>query len=107
LVVAVNKMDLMAYQQAIFEQIKQDYLNFAAQLPADLNIYFVPISALEGDNIVTRSEKMAWHTGETLLDILESVDVKTKATEQPLRFPVQYVNRPDLDFRGYSGTLSS
>ncbi|MBD2783402.1 sulfate adenylyltransferase subunit CysN [Xenorhabdus sp. DI] len=107
LVVAVNKMDLIAYQQAIFEQIKQDYLNFAAQLPADLNIYFVPISALEGDNIVTRSEKMAWHTGETLLDILESVDVKTKATEQPLRFPVQYVNRPDLDFRGYSGTLSS
>ncbi|MDC9593468.1 sulfate adenylyltransferase subunit CysN [Xenorhabdus sp. IM139775] len=107
LVVAVNKMDLIEYQQAIFEQIKQDYLHFAAQLPIDLNLYFVPISALEGDNIVTRSEKMAWHTGETLLDILESVDVQTKAAEQPLRFPVQYVNRPDLDFRGYSGTLSS
>ncbi|PHM73323.1 sulfate adenylyltransferase subunit CysN [Xenorhabdus kozodoii] len=107
LVVAVNKMDLVGYQQGVFEQIKQNYLNFAAQLPVDLNLYFVPISALEGDNIVTRSEKMAWHTGATLLDILESVDVKTKATEQPLRFPVQYVNRPDLDFRGYSGTLSS
>ncbi|MDX7997806.1 sulfate adenylyltransferase subunit CysN [Xenorhabdus sp. Reich] len=107
LVVAVNKMDLLEYQQNIFEQIKRDYLVFAAQLPADLNIYFVPISALEGDNIVTRSEKMAWHTGETLLDILETADVQTKATEQSLRFPVQYVNRPDLDFRGYSGTLSS
>ncbi|MDX7991564.1 sulfate adenylyltransferase subunit CysN [Xenorhabdus littoralis] len=107
LVVAVNKMDLLEYQQNIFEQIKRDYLVFAAQLPADLNIYFVPISALEGDNIVTRSEKMAWHTGETLLDILETADVQTKAAEQSLRFPVQYVNRPDLDFRGYSGTLSS
>ncbi|OTA21981.1 elongation factor Tu [Xenorhabdus beddingii] len=107
LVVAVNKMDLLEYRQEIFEQIKQDYLHFSAQLPADLTIYFVPISALEGDNIVTRSEKMPWFTGKTLLDLLETVDVQTKATEQPLRFPVQYVNRPDLDFRGYSGTLSS
>ncbi|AYA42275.1 sulfate adenylyltransferase subunit CysN [Xenorhabdus nematophila] len=107
LIVAVNKMDLLEYRQDIFEQIKQDYLNFSDQLPTDLNIYFVPISALEGDNIVTRSEKMAWHSGETLLDILENVDVQTKLAERPLRFPVQYVNRPDLDFRGYSGTLSS
>ncbi len=107
LVVAVNKMDLVAYQQKTFEQIKQDYLNFATQLPTDLNIYFVPISALEGDNIVDHRENMAWYTGETLLEILETVDVQTKATEQPLRFPVQYVNRPDLDFRGYSGTLSA
>ncbi|CDH19427.1 sulfate adenylyltransferase subunit CysN [Xenorhabdus bovienii] len=107
LVVAVNKMDLVDYRQDIYEQIKQDYWDFAGQLPTDLHIYFVPISALEGDNIVSRSEKMAWHTGETLLDTLESVDVKKKAAEQPLRFPVQYVNRPDLDFRGYSGTLSS
>ncbi|MDC9623733.1 sulfate adenylyltransferase subunit CysN [Xenorhabdus sp. XENO-7] len=107
LVVAVNKMDLVDYRQDIYEQIKQDYWDFAGQLPTDLHIYFVPISALEGDNIVSRSEKMAWHTGETLLDTLETVDVKKKAIDQPLRFPVQYVNRPDLDFRGYSGTLSS
>ncbi|CDL82147.1 sulfate adenylyltransferase subunit CysN [Xenorhabdus szentirmaii] len=107
LVVAINKMDLLGYQQNTFEQIKQDYLAFAEQLPADLNIQFVPISALEGDNIAIPSENMAWHTGPTLLNILESVDVRTNATEQPLRFPVQYVNRPDLDFRGYSGTLSS
>ncbi|MCP9269014.1 sulfate adenylyltransferase subunit CysN [Xenorhabdus sp. XENO-1] len=107
LVVAVNKMDLVDYRQDIYEQIKQDYWDFAGQLPTDLHIYFVPISALEGDNIVSRSEKMAWHTGETLLDILETADVKKKAADQPLRFPVQYVNRPDLDFRGYSGTLSS
>ncbi|AOM42498.1 sulfate adenylyltransferase subunit CysN [Xenorhabdus hominickii] len=107
LVVAVNKMDLLDYQQNIFEQIKQDYLDFAAQLPANLDIYFVPVSALEGDNIATHSEKMTWYTGKTLLEFLETVDVQTKASEQPLRFPVQYVNRPDLDFRGYSGTLSS
>ncbi|MCC8367595.1 sulfate adenylyltransferase subunit CysN [Xenorhabdus sp. PB61.4] len=107
LVVAVNKMDLVEYRQDIFDRIKQDYLDFASQLPTDLHIYFVPISALEGDNIVSHSEKMPWHSGATLLDLLETVDVQKNASEQPLRFPVQYVNRPDLDFRGYSGTLSS
>ncbi|MCC8380631.1 sulfate adenylyltransferase subunit CysN [Xenorhabdus sp. PB30.3] len=107
LVVAVNKMDLVEYRQDIFDRIKQDYLDFASQLPTDLQIYFVPISALEGDNIVSHSEKMPWHSGATLLDLLETVDVQKNASEQPLRFPVQYVNRPDLDFRGYGGTLSS
>ncbi|NHB97946.1 sulfate adenylyltransferase subunit CysN [Photorhabdus stackebrandtii] len=107
LVVAVNKMDLMEYRQEVFDLIKQDYLNFAAQLPTDLKIYFVPISALDGDNIVTRSTNMVWYEGPALLDILETADVKKEASKQLLRFPVQYVSRPDLDFRGYSGTLSS
>ncbi|AUG99652.1 sulfate adenylyltransferase subunit CysN [Pectobacteriaceae bacterium CE70] len=107
LVVAVNKMDLVDYQQAVFEQFKQDYLDFAQQLPTDLNITFVPISALDGDNVASPSETMNWYTGPTLLDVLETVNVIPRSLEQPMRFPVQYVNRPNLDFRGYSGTVAS
>ncbi|UNH42985.1 sulfate adenylyltransferase subunit CysN [Moellerella wisconsensis] len=107
LIVSVNKMDLVDYQQATFEQIKQDYLRFSTQLPDDLQIWFVPISALDGDNIVKPSDNMPWYQGDTLLDILEIANVREKASTQPLRFPVQYVNRPNIDFRGYSGTLSS
>ncbi|MCU1798595.1 sulfate adenylyltransferase subunit CysN [Pectobacterium polaris] len=107
LVVAVNKMDLVDYQQTVFEQFKQDYLDFAQQLPADLNITFVPISALDGDNVATPSTTMGWYTGPTLLDVLETVNVAQRTLEQPMRFPVQYVNRPNLDFRGYAGTLAS
>ncbi|MEG1655745.1 MAG: GTP-binding protein, partial [Hafnia sp.] len=107
LVVAVNKMDLRDYQQDVFEQIKQDYLSFAEQLPGDLAIKFVPLSALDGDNVATQSETMSWYHGPTLLEILETVDVVHDAEQQPLRFPVQYVNRPNLDFRGYAGTLSA
>ncbi|MFP1799789.1 sulfate adenylyltransferase subunit CysN [Lonsdalea quercina] len=107
LVVAVNKMDLVDYQQSVFEQFKQDYLDFAQQLPADLNVTFVPLSALEGDNVATPSTQMNWYTGPTLLKVLETVDVAPHSLSQPLRFPVQYVNRPNLDFRGYAGTVAS
>ncbi|MEQ4669459.1 MULTISPECIES: sulfate adenylyltransferase subunit CysN [Providencia] len=107
LIVAVNKMDLVEYSEAVFEKIKQDYQRFAAELPVDLKIWFVPISALDGDNIVNESSQLPWYQGETLLQILETVQVQPKASEQALRFPIQYVNRPNLDFRGYSGTLSS
>ncbi|MDX4947864.1 sulfate adenylyltransferase subunit CysN [Providencia manganoxydans] len=107
LIVAVNKMDLVEYSEAVFEKIKQDYQKFATELPVDLNIWFVPISALDGDNIVNESSQLPWYQGETLLQILETVQVQPKASEQALRFPIQYVNRPNLDFRGYSGTLSS
>nr|ELR5150498.1 sulfate adenylyltransferase subunit CysN [Providencia rettgeri] len=107
LIVAVNKMDLVEYSEAVFDKIKQDYQQFATELPVELNVWFVPISALDGDNIVNPSEQLPWYQGETLLSILESVQVEQKASEQALRFPVQYVNRPNLDFRGYSGTLSS
>ncbi|EIC82409.1 sulfate adenylyltransferase subunit CysN [Serratia sp. M24T3] len=107
LVVAVNKMDLVDYSEAVFEQFKQDYLDFAQQLPTDLDIKFVPLSALEGDNVASQSEKMPWYTGPTLLDVLETVNVINIREQQPMRFPVQYVNRPNLDFRGYAGTLAS
>ena len=107
LVVAINKMDLVEYDQARFEQIKQDYLDFAAQLPEDLDIRFVPMSALEGDNVASASQTMPWYSGPTLLDVLETVELKRVVDHQPMRFPVQYVNRPNLDFRGYAGTLAS
>ncbi|ATA22754.1 sulfate adenylyltransferase subunit CysN [Brenneria goodwinii] len=107
LVVAVNKMDLVDYQQTVFEQFKQDYLDFAQQLPTDLNITFVPISALDGDNVAKPSGAMSWYTGPTLLDVLETVNVAQRSLKLPMRFPVQYVNRPNLDFRGYAGTLAS
>ncbi|MFH8135632.1 sulfate adenylyltransferase subunit CysN [Pantoea osteomyelitidis] len=107
LVVAINKMDLVDYNQDVFEQIKQDYLDFAAQLPEDLDIRFVPMSALEGDNVATPSQTMGWYSGPTLLDVLETVELNRVVDHQPMRFPVQYVNRPNLDFRGYAGTLAS
>jgi sulfate adenylyltransferase subunit 1 len=107
LVVAVNKMDLVDYSEETFEQIKQDYLTFAEQLPADLDIRFVPLSALEGDNVATQSTNIPWYSGPTLLELLETVEVKRVVEQQPMRFPVQYVNRPNLDFRGYAGTLAS
>ncbi len=107
LVVAINKMDLVDYSQETFEQIRQDYLDFAVQLPADLDIRFVPMSALEGDNVATASTTMPWYSGPTLLDVLETVELKRVVDHQPMRFPVQYVNRPNLDFRGYAGTLAS
>ncbi|WBM60072.1 sulfate adenylyltransferase subunit CysN [Providencia sp. PROV188] len=107
LIVAVNKMDLVDYCQSVFDKIQQDYQQFAQQLPVDLNVWFVPISALDGDNIVSPSENLPWYQGETLLSLLETVQVTQTAADQPLRFPVQYVNRPNLDFRGYSGTVSS
>ncbi|HEC8323622.1 TPA: sulfate adenylyltransferase subunit CysN [Providencia rettgeri] len=107
LIVAVNKMDLVDYSETTFDKIKQDYQKFATELPVDLKVWFVPISALDGDNIVNASDNFKWYQGDTLLSILENVQVEQKASEQALRFPVQYVNRPNLDFRGYSGTLSS
>ncbi|WP_272680468.1 sulfate adenylyltransferase subunit CysN [Providencia sp. PROV032] len=107
LIVAVNKMDLVDYSETTFDKIKQDYQKFSTELPVDLKVWFVPISALDGDNIVNASDNFKWYQGDTLLSILENVQVEQKASEQALRFPVQYVNRPNLDFRGYSGTLSS
>lgn len=107
LVVAVNKMDLVDYSEATFRQIEKDYLEFASKLVPDLDIRFVPLSALEGDNIVNESAHMPWYKGASLLEILETVEVARAAEQQPMRFPVQYVNRPHLDFRGYAGTVAS
>ncbi len=106
IVVAINKMDLMSFDQVVFEKIQQDYLLFAEKLGMK-NIMFVPISALEGDNVVNRSEKSAWYTGKTLMEILETVPLAGDKNFQDFRFPVQYVNRPNLDFRGFCGNVAS
>ncbi len=108
LVVAVNKMDLVDFSEETFEEIRQDYLTFAEQLPGNLDIRFVPLSALEGDNVATKpSANMPWYSGPTLLEVLETVEIQRVVDTQPMRFPVQYVNRPNLDFRGFAGTLAS
>jgi len=106
-VVAINKMDLVGYSEETFSEIRDAYLTFAEQLPGELDIRFVPLSALEGDNVARQSETMPWYSGPTLLEVLESVDIQRVVEQQPVRFPVQYVNRPNLDFRGYAGTLAS
>ncbi|APE30066.1 sulfate adenylyltransferase subunit CysN [Halomonas aestuarii] len=106
LVIAVNKMDLVGFDEARFEEIVAEYREFAEQLDAP-DIHFVPLSALEGDNVVNRSEKTPWYAGPPLLELLEGVEVSRDRNLTDLRLPVQYVNRPDLDFRGYAGTLEA
>lgn len=108
IVVAVNKMDLKDFDQGVFEQIKADYLAFADKInlrPTTLE--FVPMSALKGDNVVNKSERSPWYTGQSLMEILETVEVAGDRNFDDLRLPVQYVNRPNLNFRGFAGTLAS
>lgn len=108
IVVAINKMDLKDFDQGVFESIKADYLQFAERIglkPSSL--HFVPMSALKGDNVVNRSERSPWYTGQPLMEILESVEISGDRNLDDMRFPVQYVNRPNLNFRGFSGTLAS
>ncbi|MFW1676828.1 sulfate adenylyltransferase subunit CysN [Pontibacter sp. JAM-7] len=105
-VVAINKMDLVDFSEERYEQIKADYLAFSEQLDLP-DIQFVPLSALKGDNVVTLSEHTSWYKGQTLMDMLEHVEIANDHNFDDLRFPVQYVNRPNLDFRGYCGTLTS
>lgn len=112
IVVAVNKMDLLDFSQEKFDEIKAEYLAFAEKLGLDKDIYFVPMSALDGDNVVNPSEKTPWffsegYTGKTLMEILESVEIAADKNISDFRFPVQYVNRPNLDFRGFCGTIAS
>ncbi|MCL6268873.1 sulfate adenylyltransferase subunit CysN [Sansalvadorimonas sp. 2012CJ34-2] len=104
IVVAVNKMDLVEYQQDVFENIRNDYLDFAESLEVS-DIRFVPVSALEGDNVVNASRHMGWYSGSTLMQLLESVDITHDHDFDGFRFPVQYVNRPNHEFRGFSGTV--
>lgn len=106
IVVAVNKMDLVDHDEAVYNKIKEDYLEFTAKL-AKNDIRFIPLSALNGDNVVNLSEKMPWYDGQTLMEILESVEINSDQNFDNFRFPVQYVNRPNLDFRGYCGTIAS
>jgi len=107
-VVAVNKMDLLDFSEERFNQIREDYLAFAKNLNLELSdIHFVPMSALDGDNVVERSTRAAWYTGQTLMEILESVEIAKDKNLENFRLPVQYVNRPNLDFRGFCGTIAS
>ncbi len=106
IVVAINKMDLVNYSQEVYEQIREDYIQFAARMSSD-DVHFIPISALDGDNVVVRSEKMPWYDGNTLMHMLENVYIASDSNLQDFRFPVQYVNRPHLDFRGFCGTVAS
>lgn len=105
-VLAINKMDLVDYSQEVFEQIQHDYEVFAQALNFN-DIVAVPISALKGDNILSNSEVMPWYQGTTLMSHLESVDVDRDDQSTSFRLPVQWVNRPNLDFRGFSGTIAS
>lgn len=113
IIVAVNKMDLLDYSQSRFDEIRQDYLKFVDQLgnrkPSE--IHFVPMSALNGDNVVNPSEHTPWYQnngnqGQTLMQILETVQINRDTAKRDFRFPVQYVNRPNLDFRGFAGTVA-
>ena len=105
-VVAINKMDLVGFDQAVFEQIDAEYRTFAQELGIN-GIYSVPLSALDGDNVVTKSIRSPWYEGSTLLEILEDVPLASAAVDGVFRMVVQYVNRPNLDFRGFAGTIAS
>jgi len=105
-VVAINKMDLLDFDEAVFQRIRDEYLAFAANLDIT-DIRFVPISALRGDNVVTASERTPWYDGQTLMGILDSVEIDHDVAQNAFRLPVQYVNRPNLDFRGFCGTVAS
>jgi sulfate adenylyltransferase large subunit len=104
--VAVNKMDLVDYSRHVFESIRREYAAFARRIGLR-DVAFLPISALHGDNVVTRGERMPWFEGPTLLEHLETVPIGEDRNFSSLRFPVQYVLRPDLNFRGYAGQVSS
>lgn len=105
-VCAINKMDLVDYSESTYDTIRKDFSAFAAKLDLP-DIEFVPMAALSGDNVVNQSAHMPWYTGSTLMHILEHVHIASDRNLIDLRLPVQYVNRPNLNFRGFAGTLAS
>jgi bifunctional enzyme CysN/CysC len=105
-VLAVNKIDLVDYSQEVFDRIVGEYQDFAKALDF-ASITPIPLSARYGDNVYVRSDKTPWHHGPTLIEHLEQIDVEQAQEALPFRFPVQWVNRPNLDFRGFSGTVVS
>ncbi len=105
-IVAVNKMDLMGFDQKVYNDIREDFLEFSKQLSIQ-HISFVPISALDGDNVVNRSDHTPWYQGETLMNMLENIKIADDSNVDDFRFPVQYVTRPNLNFRGFAGTVVS
>ena len=105
-VLAVNKMDLVGYDQARFEEIQHDYAAFAQQIGI-ADVTAIPLSALAGDNVTNRSAHMDWYSGPSLLDHLETVPSREQSRDAGFMFPVQWVNRPNRDFRGYAGTIAA
>ncbi|MBS2210205.1 sulfate adenylyltransferase subunit CysN [Carboxylicivirga mesophila] len=105
-VLAINKMDIVDYKEEVYNQISEDYKDFASQLNIP-DIQCMPLSALKGDNVVDKSENMPWYHGPSLLDYLETVHVVSDRNFEDFRFPIQYVLRPNLDFRGFSGKVAS
>lgn len=105
-VIAINKMDLVGFAEDRYNQIAGEYRQFVAALQVN-DVQFVPLSALKGDNVVRRSDAMPWFKGQTLIETLDTVEISADENLAQLRFPVQYVNRPNLDFRGYCGTLAA
>ena len=106
IIVAINKMDLVEYSKEIYEEIKNNYEKLADELGIK-NRYFIPLSALNGDNVVDKSRKISWYKGKSLLELLDTIDVRDEVDKEDFRFPVQYVNRPNLNFRGFCGTIAS
>ncbi len=107
LVLAINKMDLVDYSEETFKQIQADFGVFAKQLAPDINIQAIPLSALEGANVTEKSEATPWYDGPALMEYLETVPVGDRRAALPFRMGVQWVNRPNLDFRGFSGQIAS
>jgi len=105
-IVAVNKMDLVDYSEQTYDDIQRQFSEFASKLNMD-DLHFVPISALVGDNVVEESENMPWYQGSTMMHLMENVHIASDRNLIDMRFPVQWVNRPSSDFRGFSGTLAS
>ena len=105
-IVAINKMDLVDFSADTYTTIRQEYEAFAEQLNIP-DVRFVPISALRGDNVVSASDKMPWYNGETLMQLLENVHINHDVALDAFRLPVQFVNRPNLDFRGFCGTVAA
>jgi bifunctional enzyme CysN/CysC len=103
---AINKMDLVDYSQEVFDRITDDYRTFAAKVGLD-NITPIPLSALVGDNILTHSTTTPWYKGPTLMEYLEGVEIEEGLQNRPFRLPVQWVIRPNLDFRGFAGTIAA
>lgn len=107
LIVAVNKMDTVDFDEAKYQSICDDYQAFSKKINLNSNVHFVPISALNGDNVVNSSEHTPWYTGESLMQLLETIEIAGDKNLTDFRFPVQYVNRPNLDFRGFCGLIAS
>ncbi len=106
IIVAVNKMDLVDYREDLYEEIKRDFTSFASRLDVK-DLHLIPLSALKGDNVVEQSKSMPWYRGATLLYTLETVHIASDRNMIDVRFPVQYVSRPNAKYRGYAGTIAS